>query len=210
MENTIILTIVVPVYNVQDTLVRCLDSIPKRSDIELICCDDFSNDNSWIILNKWYHANVNKFGNFILMRNESNMGVGYTKNLMYKKASGKYISTIDSDDYVYTDNYSIIIDKLYERHDNDEILILDHDDNSGSICMSMSCNATWRYFIQLKYLRDNNIEINPTYRRAEDWFMMRDVEKLNPKFTRLDIHAYHYNYPRKGSISWNWEHLKKV
>lgn len=210
MEDTIILTIVIPIYNVQDTLIRCLDSIPKRSDIELICCDDFSNDNSWIILNKWYCTNVNSFGNFILMRNESNMGVGYTKNIMYKKASGKYISTIDSDDYVYTDEYSTIIDKLYEKHDDNEILILDHDDNSGSICRSMSCNATWRYFIQLKYLRDNNIEINSAYRRAEDWFMMRDVEKLKPKFTRLCIHAYHYNYPRKGSISWNWEHLKKV
>ena len=203
------LSIIIPVYNQEELVIRCLNSIPKRKDVELIITDDCSTDKSKKNIIDWINTNQ-YFGAIHFKYNDINMGVGYTKSKMYDIATGEYITTIDSDDYVFTDKYSKIIDELYKNHTDNEILILDHEDNNGNITRSNSCNATWRYFIKLKYLRDNNLKINPIYRRAEDWFLMREVEKLKPKFTRLGILAYHYNYPREGSLSWNWDHYRKV
>lgn len=204
------LSIVIPVYNQEKLVICALNSIPKRKDLELIIIDDYSTDNTFNNVQEWCNNYKDYFYNIISIRNSENRGVGFTKNLAYKLASGEYIHTIDSDDYVYTEQYSLAIDKLYEAHSDNEILILDHKDNGGTICTSSSCNATWRYFIKLKFLRDNNLEINPIYRRAEDWFLMRDIEKLRPKFKRLGILAYHYNYPREGSLTWNWNKYGRV
>lgn len=101
------ISVLVPVYNVENYLERCLDSIAKQSfpDIEIICMDDGSTDMSGAILDKY----ADKDKRFQVIHKE-NSGYGSTMNQALSLASGKYIGIVESDDYIAADMY----EKLYE------------------------------------------------------------------------------------------------
>lgn len=90
-------SIIIPVYNVEKYLQECLDSIIKQNlkEIEIICIDDGSTDSSPVIL-KEYAAQDPR----IKILKQQNRGQGAARNLGIKKARGKYIGFVDSDDWV--------------------------------------------------------------------------------------------------------------
>ena len=91
------LSIIVPVFNSGAYLKDCLDSLVSESlkDIEIICIDDASTDESLDILNGY----AKKYPQIKVFPNKINMGQGYTRNIGIK-ASGTYVGFVDSDDYV--------------------------------------------------------------------------------------------------------------
>lgn len=107
-ETDIIVSTIIPVYNVEKYLKQCLDSVLKQSlqDIEVICIDDCSTDNSYEIL-KEYEANDSRVK---VIKNEVNRSAGACRNTGIKMATGKYIHFLDSDDWLEEDAYR----KLYE------------------------------------------------------------------------------------------------
>ena len=120
------LSIIVPVYNTSKYLEKCLDSLTNQSlkDIEIIVINDGSTDNSKDIINKYLGKIV-----FIDKKNE---GIGKTRNLGIKKAKGKYVMFIDSDDYITP----FCAERMYERavQDNLDIVISNYyTDNNGLI-----------------------------------------------------------------------------
>lgn len=96
-----LISIVIPVYNVEDYLPRCLDSIVKQTyrNIEIILIDDGSKDKSGSICDKYA-----KMDNRIKVFHNKNNGVAYTRNFGIEVSNGKYLTFVDSDDYV-DENY---------------------------------------------------------------------------------------------------------
>lgn len=92
-----IVTVVVPVYNVEEYLEHCLDSICSQSlrDIEIICVNDGSEDGSLDILKK-YAANDNR----IRIISKANGGLSSARNIGIEAAEGEYIMFVDSDDAI--------------------------------------------------------------------------------------------------------------
>lgn len=90
-------SIIIPVYNVEKYLTRCLDSIFKQtfSDFEVICINDGSTDSSIQILEKYSknHKNLRYY-------NIENAGQANARNLGVKYSKGEFICFIDSDDYI--------------------------------------------------------------------------------------------------------------
>ena len=101
-----LISVIVPVFNVKNYLSKCLESILRQSytNLEIICINDGSNDGSEIILEKYL-----KKDNRIIVINQENTGLSSARNTGIKNANGKYISFIDSDDYLNTDCYSLCI-----------------------------------------------------------------------------------------------------
>ena len=101
-------SIIVPVYNVEKYLERSLNSLINQTlkDIEIICVNDGSKDNSLKILEEY-----SKKDNRIIVINQENAGVSVTRNSGMKIAKGQYIGFVDSDDWVEHD----IVEKLYAR-----------------------------------------------------------------------------------------------
>lgn len=91
-------SIIIPVYNAEKTLRRCVESLVLglERDIEVILCEDQSKDNSWDICCELVAENENVHG----IRNEKNSGVSYTRNVGLLQAQGEYILFVDSDDWV--------------------------------------------------------------------------------------------------------------
>lgn len=101
-------SVIVPVYNVEKYLEKCLDSLVNQTlkDIEIIIVNDGSPDNSQEIIDKY----VKKYSNIKAYQKE-NGGLSDARNYGIKLATGDYIAFLDSDDYVRTDMYK----KMYEK-----------------------------------------------------------------------------------------------
>lgn len=109
-------SIIVPVYNTEKYLRRCLDSLVNQTieDIEIIVINDCSPDNSKEILKEYEKKYKDKIKVF---HNKTNKGIGYNRNYGIKKATGEYIGFVDSDDWVNETMY----DKLYKKAKEDNL-----------------------------------------------------------------------------------------
>ena len=99
MENPII-SVLVPVYNVENTLDRCLQSILKQTfqNFEILLIDDGSTDGSGALCDKY----AEKYSN-IRVIHKDNEGLGPTRNRGIKEARGEFIYHCDSDDWIKED-----------------------------------------------------------------------------------------------------------
>lgn len=101
------ISVIIPVYNTEKYLKKCLDSVCNQtlSDIEIICINDSSCDNSLDILNEYSKNDTRiKIINF-----SENKGVGCARNTGIKEAVGEFVGFVDSDDFIDLDFY----EKLY-------------------------------------------------------------------------------------------------
>ena len=103
MPNNPKVSVIVPVYNVEKYLRRCLDSIANQDfcGFECICVDDGSTDGSGKILDE-YAQRDDRF----VVKHQSNQGVSVARNLGLDCAKGKYVTFVDSDDWIERNTYS--------------------------------------------------------------------------------------------------------
>lgn len=108
MKNNIKVSIIVPIYNTGKYLPKCLDSLKNQTlqEIEILCINDGSTDNSLEILNR-YKKEDSRFK----IINQENQGQSVARNNGIKAAKGHYIGFIDSDDYA---DHSMF-EKLYKN-----------------------------------------------------------------------------------------------
>lgn len=101
-------SVVVPVYNVEKYLDKCLTSLVNQTlkDIEIIVVNDGTKDNSQDIIDKY----AKKYKN-IKSYKKTNGGLSSARNYGIKKCTGKYIAFLDSDDYVEHDMYELLYNK---------------------------------------------------------------------------------------------------
>ena len=113
-------SIIVPVYNVESYLDKCLNSLVNQTlkDIEIIVINDGSTDNSQKIIDKY----SKKYKNIINIAKE-NGGVSEARNLGLEKASGEYIGFLDSDDWIEPDMYELMYQKA--KTENFDIVACD-------------------------------------------------------------------------------------
>lgn len=103
------LSIIIPIYNVADSLRRCVDSVlaQRISDCELLLVDDGSTDESGRIADEYAakHANIRSF-------HKPNGGLSDARNFGLQHAVGRYVTFVDSDDEVAADTYAPLLDAL--------------------------------------------------------------------------------------------------
>lgn len=195
--NNIKCTVIIPVYNQEKLIIKAIESIPKRSDIEIIVIDDGSTDNTWNNLLNYINEDEEHL-NFVLLYNEENMGVAYTVNKGLDNANGDYIVLLGSDDYFYTDKFEQALKEL----DGTDLIYFNLEVNNGDVWRltpankSILCGSV--KFMRKDFIGDtrNNIE----KRVAEDYEFYQELLKKNPTEKFTDIIAKHYNFPRKGSL----------
>lgn len=110
------LSIIVPIYNVEEYLSECLKSLYKISNLryEVILVNDGSKDNSYKIMEEFKELYPNK----TVIINKENGGLSSARNAGIKVAKGKYISFIDSDDFIDTDEFEkFVIEGIKSRVD---------------------------------------------------------------------------------------------
>lgn len=109
-------SVVIPVYNAEKTLVRCVESIiyGELKNIEVVLIDDCSKDDSW---NTCQTLSA-QYENVRCFQNEKNSGVSYTRNHGLSKVQGEYILFVDSDDWVSGKYASVLLSTAKENPDS--------------------------------------------------------------------------------------------
>lgn len=122
-----LISIIVPVYNVEDYLKECIDSILEQTytNYELILVDDGSTDSSAIICDEYANKNIN-----VSVIHKINGGLSSARNAGIEKANGDYYVFIDSDDVIHRDYLSEMM-KIALQHQAD---IVACDFVSGEHC----------------------------------------------------------------------------
>lgn len=111
--NDPLISIVIPIYNVEKYLARCLESVVNQTyeNLEIICVNDGSTDTSKVILEDY-----SKRDQRIRVINQSNGGLSNARNTGIDVSKGEYITFIDSDDYVADDYIEFLFNLLKENH----------------------------------------------------------------------------------------------
>lgn len=193
------LSILTPVWNQEELVIKGLDSIPRRDDIEVIVRDDGSTDNTLANLRKYKEEHPEL--KLRVYSNGKNLGVAATANKLLSAAKGEWFHFLMSDDTVLTNNYSGLIEKLY-GFDGD-ILAMDLLVNNGDVWhLDESKDEAWCAqacrFIRRSFV--DGIKYPEKVRAGEDWFFHQDIRKRNPKVEYSGVVAYRYNFPREGSL----------
>ena len=107
-------SIIIPVYNSEKYISRCIDSILKNNfdNYEIILMNDGSTDNSRKICEEY----CNKYRSFIKLYNKKNQGVAKTRNEAIGYASGKYVMFIDNDDWIDDSYIQVYVNEAKKRN----------------------------------------------------------------------------------------------
>lgn len=127
MANNITVSVIVPVYKVEEYLPQCIESILRQtlSNIEVILVDDGSSDGCPAICDGY----ADKF-DFVHVIHQKNQGLGEARNNGIKIAKGEYLGFVDSDDYIEANYYEVLYNAAKEKDaDIVETETLDFDKN---------------------------------------------------------------------------------
>lgn len=104
------ISIIVPIYNAEKYLDKCIESLinQTKKELEFILINDGSTDNSEKIIKKYKDKRIKYFKN-------ENQGIGKTRNFGIEKATGKYIMFVDSDDYIDKNMAKLMFDKAFSN-----------------------------------------------------------------------------------------------
>lgn len=178
-------SIIIPVFNAEKFLKRCLESIYKQEieDYELLIFNDASTDNSKNIILEYKTRFKNKL---LFIDSSKNRGAVYARKKLFKEASGNYIISIDADDYLESQAL-LEIDKIINRTECD-LLIYEYNKIYESKFLGKIRRANKNFKQDLYFKKGENIKkiykvfasgkINPLWRKVFRRELLMDFEKI--------------------------------
>ena len=196
MQSMPLISVIVPVYNAEQHLPQCLDSLLKQtySNIEVICIDDKSSDNSWISLSQYAQVD----SRIIPIQLETNSGAGVVRDLGIQIANGNFLMFVDSDDYIENDcietfvnaitkNTDIVIGDYFLNKNNKQKLIKTPDNYQSAWLRTSPCIRLYKK----DFLCKNDISFRKS-RYYEDIVFNYRCMINNPNIKNRTYAGYHY------------------
>ena len=202
-------SVVVPIYNVEEYLERCIKSLVKQTleDIEIILVNDGSRDKSGTIAQEFQK----KYPDKIKYVEKENGGLSDARNYGMKYATGEYIAFLDSDDYIEKNAYKVMYKKAKEE-DSDYVecdFIWEYPEKSKKDEQIKYANknemlafvrvVAWNKLIRREVITNNNIEFTKGLRYEDVEFTYKLIPHIN-KFSYVNEFFIHYTQ-RQNSIA---------
>lgn len=192
-------SIIIPIYNVQKYIRRCLDSVLAQTyrNLEIICVDDCGQDKSMEIVEQYY----NKYPDIIkIVYSSENVGLGGARDKGIQEASGEYLSFIDSDDYIKRD----YIEKYMEaaKKTRADLVVGGYIRASKTKCKEYPVKtkdplfvwgniSAWAKFYKTSFLQENDLNFEGVRIYEDECFQYRVLLK-EPKKVLIDYSGYYY------------------
>lgn len=200
------LTIIIPVYNAEKYIERCLKSIMLQInfDYEVILINDGSRDNSYEIIKKYEII----YPGIVRVINQGNSGVANTRNRGIKEAQGEYICFIDNDDYIDNDYFEQFLDAVGDykydivmggyRRVSEKKVKFEVKPVKGK-WYPFIVVAPWAKIYRRAFLMENNIEFL-NYGLGEDVFFSLTAYSYTENIKIIDYVGYNWFF-NEGSVS---------
>lgn len=206
--NKNMISIIVPVYNVENKVNRCLDCLVNQTykNIEMLLIDDGSTDNSGQICDEYAKKDKR-----IKVIHKQNGGVSSARNVGIKEASGKYLMFVDSDDYMEKNTCEIMADAIekynvdliiasYNTVYNDKIMkhictekiyknISDIKDDFRLIYMDCFLNSPWNKLFKKEFITK---KFDENMRYFEDYYFVLDYMDNIKNLATIETPLYYY------------------
>jgi glycosyltransferase involved in cell wall biosynthesis len=216
-------SIIIPHKNIPQLLQRCLDSIPRREDVQIIVVDDNSDTDKVDFAN--FPGLNDPYVEVVFGKNESGRkGPGYARNLGLERAKGKWLVFADADDFFNNPAFEEALDK-YANSDADMICFasnaVDSDDtsikledrpfamgniiklakekNDLDIVRYRTGTVCWR-FIKNDLIKKTKLKFQEIFYREDNFFAVQIGYNANQIILDDELAIYCYTY-RKGSLT---------
>ncbi|OJF14042.1 glycosyltransferase family 2 protein [Couchioplanes caeruleus] len=214
--DTVLLSVVVPVYRVEGYLYQCLESIraglspQEAASVEVIAVDDASPDGCGGMLD----AYAARHGDLRVVHLSQNVGLGLARNAGLAEARGTYVWFVDSDDRLPAGSVRAVLDRL--RSERPDVLLIDHlrvhedgrlepDASSGAlrdprlISLIKLQHTAWNRIVRRGLLDEAGLRFLPGW--YEDVSFSNAVLIAAERIAVLDRVCYHYRIGRLGAIT---------
>ena len=228
-KDDILVSIIVPVFNVEEYLDNCISSIVCQTykNIEILLIDDGSTDNSANICDQWKEKDKR-----IKVWHKENSGISAVRNMGIKFCNGEYLLFVDSDDIVHEKYVEVLLNSLFENNCEMAMInwidkfsdgserkhefstlnkllnreeFLDHIEDKNSYK-----GMVWNKIFSKKIIEENNIYFDEKIFYAEDFlFVVRYASKIEKIYYEFDEHLYYY-FSRNGSATRTEFNYKKA
>lgn len=207
------ISVIIPTFNVQQFIERCLYTVKKQTfrDFEIIVIDDCSSDHTVACINKFITENPQI--SCRLIKNSSNKGDTYSRNVGIRAANGTYLCTIDADDLLHSEFLMLLYNKAkennaqfvfcgYDRFIKDKVIPYVSTwiyPDYNSICKlkyaffktkTHICHCTVLY--RRDFLLQHNLFYTESCRFAGDTEFVTKVLFNNPRFACVPKSLYYY------------------
>jgi len=197
------ISVIVPVYNTAPYLERSLNSITNQTleDIEIICVNDGSSDNSQEILRDFEE----KDDRIKVISLETNEGAGYARNIGLELATGEFIGFIDSDDYIDNRYYENLY-KYSEGYDIVQGYFVDTLNGVSSYIHHDFHNKTTGYVVdsifRKSFIDEYELKFPVNLKTAEDVIFREDCYAHNPRIFHTPDEGIYYYYKQREGSTW--------
>lgn len=226
--NDIMVSVIIPAYNTEKYIARCLDSVCGQTykNLEIIVVNDGSKDGTSSVVASYAEQDTR----IVFVDLAENVGNGKGRNLAIRKAKGEYLCFVDSDDFVSPDMVQCLVDKVKNTSCPDVVLyghqelqekdgqlkklgdpILPRLSGNESIEQLQTCLffrykniglQPWLYFIKRQYVLDNEIFFDESGHFFEDViFTARLI--FSVRHIEQEVKPFYTYIIRKGSIMSN-------
>lgn len=191
-----LISVIVPIYNSEKYLKRCIESIVKQKydNIEIILINDGSTDNSLKIIEEFM-----KKDNRIVLINQENQGVSNSRNRGIEASKGKYIIFIDSDDYILED----YIDNLMSNANRNRLVVTNFS-NIKSGCVSIKQylkyiitgkirGVCWGYLFEKEKIKNIRFDNNTSYMEDTIFLVNTILEYYNIVILKENLYFHEEN-----------------
>lgn len=229
IDDTIDISVIVPIYNVEDYLEQCIESLlnPTSLNLEFILINDGSQDNSGMIAD--YYSTKDKR---IIVIHQANRGLSAARNRGLTIARGKYIAFLDSDDWLTNDNslsqlffiavtynLDMIRGIVAERVSDSEFIYLKGHTVTDRVITGDACfvelmsngqyvPTVYNYLYKNEWIRDHHFRFKDILHEDEVWLPIAFSEARRVMLT--NIYFYNYRSNRTDSIMNSSISLRKI
>jgi len=221
------ISIIVPVYNVEPYIRRCLDSIINQTykNLEILLINDGSTDNSGMICDEYAEKD-----NRIKVFHKSNGGLSSALNVGLRNLSGDYLGFIDSDDWAEEDMFEVLYNSAkqynvplsvatyFTNTDLDESIVINRDTIPDGVLSTRDillyslkrdsytgfCGYVWNKLYSVDMVKDSNVYFDDNIRYGMDALFFTNLA-IKSDFTGVftNMPLYHYNIRESSMTNYN-------
>lgn len=225
MDKEITVSVIIPMYNVEHIINRCLHSLEQQNlkGVEFLFVDDCSTDNTINKLSAWITARQNTVKYYRLICHETNQGVAVARNTGLEHAQGKYVYYIDADDYIEPDTLSALYNiaeeqqadivgcEWYLTFEKNERHMMQCDVKTGKELFQKMAQGVmrwnlWLFLVKRDLYESHGIRFIPQQNMGEDMMVMSKISLLASKVQICHKPYYHYVQYNANSLTKKYQY----